>query len=320
MMRSSPAAPDGAPLVSVGRRAARRMQRVASDRLKRAVKLLISAMLYGIDSIVAVAVPSRQRGRRSRGVVLMYHDVLERDRARFAAQCDELVRLARPSRLDAMHDAADTTWRAAVTFDDGFRSFARVALPELELRAIPSTLFVATEWARRASGEQSTGEPPTLSPAELAQLPPSVEIGSHSRTHAHLPQLDDASLLDELEGSRRELEEMIGRQVRVHAFPYGEHDRRVVEAARRAGYERVYGIVPTETSPSDGYVVGRVQVDPSDWRIEFKLKVLGAYRWMAWWMLAKHRVRSLTRDNANATEHLATGRTSTGDTSNGAAA
>ena len=38
---------------------------------------------------------------------------------------------------------------------------------------------------------------------------------------------------------------------------------------------------------SDDFVVGRVQVDPWDWPIEVRLKALGAYRWMAWWMHAR---------------------------------
>jgi hypothetical protein len=30
----------------------------------------------------------------------------------------------------------------------------------------------------------------------------------------------------------------------------------------------------------DEFVTGRIDVQPTDWQIEFRLKVLGAYRWL----------------------------------------
>jgi peptidoglycan/xylan/chitin deacetylase (PgdA/CDA1 family) len=203
-----------------------------------------------------------------------------------------MVALARPTAIDRMHEAGHD-WRVAVTFDDGFRSFSDVALPEMRQRGIPSTLFVPTEWSRRSALQREPdGWPVPLTPDEVAQLPAGVEVGSHSRNHAHLPSLDDEQLHDELSGSRTDLAGFSGRDVRYHAFPFGEHDERVELAARAAGYERCYGIVPSEAKVDDGYVVGRVQVDPTDWPIEFRLKVLGAYRWMSWWITARDAARA----------------------------
>ncbi len=256
----------------------------------RAVKVGISALVCAVDTAVGVVAPARRRGRRSTGVVLMYHDVAPADRAAFAAQCDLVARLGVPTTAADLHRPADGSWRVAWTFDDAFRSFAEEAVPEMEARAIPSTLFVPTEWSRRADDPDASF--PGLSPERLAALPPSVEVASHSRSHPHLPELDDAALADELAGSRAELEAMVGRPVRTHAFPYGEHDARVDAAARAAGYERCYGIAPTVATDGDDFVVGRVQVDPWDWPVEVRLKALGAYRWMAWWMQRRRRAPS----------------------------
>jgi peptidoglycan/xylan/chitin deacetylase (PgdA/CDA1 family) len=251
----------------------------------RAVKVGVSAAVLAVDAVVGAVAPARRRGRRATGVVLMYHDVPPSDRAAFAAQCDLVARLGVPTAAADMHRPADGSWRVAWTFDDAFRSFAEEAVPEMEARAIPSTLFVPTEWSQRAERPDATF--PGLTPERLAALPASVEVASHSRSHPRLPELDDAALADELAGSRAELEAMVGRAVRTHAFPYGEHDPRVDAAARAAGYERCYGIVPTVATDGDDFVVGRVQVDPWDWPIEVRLKALGAYRWMAWWMHAR---------------------------------
>ncbi|MBK8267399.1 MAG: polysaccharide deacetylase family protein [Planctomycetes bacterium] len=62
------------------------------------------------------------------------------------------------------------------------------------------------------------------------------EIGSHSSTHEILTQLDDASLAHEVAGSRRQIEELLGRSIRLFCYPNGDTDDRVVEAVRSAGY------------------------------------------------------------------------------------
>lgn len=123
---------------------------------------------------------------------------------------------------------------------------------------------------------------------EVAALPPTVEIGSHSRTHPHLTALSDSALDEELLGSRAVLEAATGRRIRDHAFPFGDHDARVDAAARRADYERCYEVLPSEARPGEAYVVGRINVDLDDWRIELGLKALGAYRWVAWWNRTRH--------------------------------
>lgn len=67
-----------------------------------------------------------------------------------------------------------------------------------------------------------------------------MDIGSHTRSHRILQTLDEASLDDELEGSRRDLEDRIGRSVRSIAYPVGypvANYPRIVRALARSGYE-----------------------------------------------------------------------------------
>lgn len=253
------------------------------------MKVAISGVLLVCDSAVGAVVRSRRRGWRSTGVVLMYHDVPASERDAFAAQCDAITRLGVPTELADMHRPTDGRWRVAWTFDDGFRSFAHEAVPEMEARGIPSTVFLPTRWVCNTDESDTTW--PGITHEEVAALPPSVHVASHSRSHPRLPALDDAGLADELVGSRTDLEGLLGRPVTLLAFPFGDHDDRVDAAALDAGYDRCYGIVPTEVSAGDGFIVGRVQIDPSDWPIEVRLKALGAYRWMAWWMRSREAAR-----------------------------
>jgi peptidoglycan/xylan/chitin deacetylase (PgdA/CDA1 family) len=61
------------------------------------------------------------------------------------------------------------------------------------------------------------------------------EVGSHTRSHPRLPQLDDAALERELCGSREAIAERLGACDSI-AYPYGDSDERVVRAAAAAGY------------------------------------------------------------------------------------
>ena len=102
------------------------------------------------------------------------------------------------------------------------------------------------------------------------------EVGSHTRTHPHLPELDDEELRSELSESRAECEDELGLPCDTLAYPYGDVDERVVTAARAAGYRhaaalpgRWHGPRPLEWP--------RVGVYHSDapWRFRLKASPLG---------------------------------------------
>lgn len=76
-----------------------------------------------------------------------------------------------------------------------------------------------------------------MSYAELrALLEEGHEIGSHSLSHALLPQCDDEQLERELVESRRVLSERLGAPIDSFCYPNGDHDERVVSATKKAGY------------------------------------------------------------------------------------
>jgi peptidoglycan/xylan/chitin deacetylase (PgdA/CDA1 family) len=138
----------------------------------------------------------------------------------------------------------------AVTFDDGYRSVIERAFPILERLGIPGTVFVPSAYAsapdprfwagtgrERWFGGPHEAELTGLSWQELQQLiAAGWEVGSHTRSHPHLTELDDDALEEELAGSRRECERSAGQPCCSLAYPYGDLDDRVVRAASRAGY------------------------------------------------------------------------------------
>jgi len=118
-----------------------------------------------------------------------------------------------------------------------------------------------------------------------------VTIGTHGVSHLNLETLPEEDLRMELRESKEQLEKLTDYPVKLLSFPHGGYNERVLEAARRAGYERVFSVLPQLAGPSD-YVVGRIAVTPSDWPLEFRLKILGAYRWLPLAFQLKRKLRA----------------------------
>jgi len=64
-----------------------------------------------------------------------------------------------------------------------------------------------------------------------------LTLGSHSRTHPRLTEVDDAALAAELDGSIADMERELGTRPTSFCYPYGDVDARVADAVR-ARFER----------------------------------------------------------------------------------
>lgn len=115
-----------------------------------------------------------------------------------------------------------------LTFDDGWKSQYEYAVPILEKYGFTGTFFIITN---------STGAKSYMSFDELKELhAKGFEIASHTKSHPKLPTLDDVKLLEELQGSKKTLEDRVGITVTTIAYPYYAHDDRVMKVVQSAGY------------------------------------------------------------------------------------
>lgn len=266
--------------------------------MKRWAKFLISLAVRCWDILAAGGL--RLLGRKPRGscIVLYYHAIPSGQRSRFAAQMDTVIRYTRPIAAGNLQPLEAGHRYSVVTFDDGFISVFDNAVPELASRRIPATVFVPTG---------SLGGPPlwvkdegaparkeiVVSAEDLKKLNGSqlVEIGSHSITHRNLAALEPARARAELAESKMTLENILGKPVPLFSFPHGAHNEGLVRLAREVGYRRVFTISPQPAfAGTDEFVTGRTLTSPADWRLEFTLKLLGAYRWLPAIFAAKQRL------------------------------
>ena len=136
-----------------------------------------------------------------------------------------------------------------VTFDDAFTSVQN-AIPILRRLELPATVFVCSGLAGSGEplrvpeleGDPQIEERATLGWESLRALVAGglVEVGSHTVSHAHLTQLPDADLRRELQESKTAIERELSGSCDFIAYPYGEHDARVREAVREAGYAAAF--------------------------------------------------------------------------------
>jgi peptidoglycan/xylan/chitin deacetylase (PgdA/CDA1 family) len=268
--------------------------------VKRVIKLCLSVIFYLVEAVWGLFFQMLGKSHRATCVVLHYHGVRSGERPKFARQMDTLIRLATPIPANNRNSLPAGERYAALTFDDGFLNVAENAIPELVARKIPATIFVvpsllggSPEW--NTMGADYIRKERLISAAQLKALPSDlITIGSHTTTHAWLPSVTEAEAREEINASRDSLKSLLNREIDLFSFPFGGCNDQLLELCREAGYTRVFTIVPRLAfrNPQE-FVTGRIEVNPSDWPVEFRLKLLGAYRWLPPVLKLKRKVLML---------------------------
>jgi len=130
----------------------------------------------------------------------------------------------------------DTDRLGAIVFDDSLVGVHHHALPILVEAGLPATIFAVSDalgsvppWWQGAARVMTRSE---IEEAASAGL----RIASHTCTHPSLPSLGANGIHDELSDSKSRLEDIVGSEIDLLAYPYGHHDQRVRDEAARAGY------------------------------------------------------------------------------------
>ncbi len=233
-------------------------------------------------------------------LILCYHAVSETWPTEFAVSPQSLDaqlrfflrRGYRPATLSAALNGAPGSKTLVVTFDDAFASVFERALPVTSALGVPATMFVPTAyvagdgamaWAslKQWAGGEHEDELRCMSWDDLRALAASGwEIGSHTSTHPELTSLADAELDAELATSKARCEEEIQRPCETLAYPFSDHDRRVMDHTRVAGY-RAAVILDNELA-----IPGGSLVRPGRPKEMFRLLREGVYRRDSWPRLA----------------------------------
>jgi peptidoglycan/xylan/chitin deacetylase (PgdA/CDA1 family) len=162
-----------------------------------------------------------------------------------------------------------------LTFDDGFVDNYETVLPLLRDWGMRGFVFVLPPLVDEGA--------PLLWPetaADVARFPSTMrsvnwrmleemkdaafEVGAHTLTHPHLPNLDDERLREELWESRSRVKDRLG-SCDTLAYPFGHWDPRVAAAAADCGYRFAFTL-PTDFGQrsADALSIPRLNVDRRD--------------------------------------------------------
>ncbi len=132
-----------------------------------------------------------------------------------------------------------------LTFDDGYRTFYENAFPLLKKHNMKAINFVIT---------QGVGASAYLTWDEIAEMDKSglVEFGAHTRHHPNLPDLSRGSQVDEIKGSKADLEAHLNKKIDWFAYPYGSYSDFAITVVKEAGFKgavsTIYGPIQSKDS------------------------------------------------------------------------
>lgn len=130
--------------------------------------------------------------------------------------------------LEILRDPATVTSKAVlITFDDGYRSNLRVALPILKKFSYPAIIFVPTKFVGKYNSFDADifYEPKEFicTWEELRELERNnISVQSHGSTHQHFSKLSAAERLSEVNKSKYLIEKNLNKKVDYFSFPYGD--------------------------------------------------------------------------------------------------
>ncbi len=205
----------------------------------RRIRLWVGILLVGMAGAAFVRL-------RSLYVVpvVMYHHVREaRGRAdsvdpeTFRWQMGYLRRkgyriLTLDEYLTAKREGRRPRHSVLITFDDGNEDNHTEAFPVLQEFGYPAVFFISP----RQIGQEGYMRWSEVAAMEAAGM----AFGSHGMSQAYLPERTFSERWKEIDGSKRILEERLGRPVEAFAYPVGGFNEQIKKELRAAGYAAAF--------------------------------------------------------------------------------
>jgi peptidoglycan/xylan/chitin deacetylase (PgdA/CDA1 family) len=153
-----------------------------------------------------------------------------------------------------------------LTFDDGYLSQYVAAFPALEHFHWPGVLNLVAKGA----------DIPDADVQKMLDANPPWELASHTVHHLDLTTLDSSQLHEEVDNSRKILQDRFGVPVNNFCYPAGKYDNTVIAAVKAAGYRGATTEVPGLATSEHPYALARIQIALDDGLSGFVSKLKAA--------------------------------------------
>ena len=169
-----------------------------------------------------------------------------------------------------------------ITFDDGYRNNLLQALPVLRRNRFTATCYaVSSAFGDWNTWDAAQGVPKAtlMDKSDFKQwLGAGMDVGAHTRRHLDLTTIDDTTALDEIAGSKKELEVTLDTEVRHFCYPYGHFNDAHRAMVASAGYVSATTVRRGRAWPGDDvFALPRVLVSQSNHLGHFLAKLTTGY-------------------------------------------
>jgi peptidoglycan/xylan/chitin deacetylase (PgdA/CDA1 family) len=174
----------------------------------------------------------------------------------------------------------DLSKKVILTFDDGYEDNYTLLFPILKKYGFKATIYLVTKIDHNAWGVKE-GEPRVnmMTPAQVKEMSDyGIEMGGHTQHHVDLLKCSPAEQMNEIRGSREDVQMLTGKEVISFAYPFGGINEDIKKITAQAGYTYA---VSTNTGPkefaADKFQIRRIEVTPKTTLASFRNKVSGKY-------------------------------------------
>jgi len=173
----------------------------------------------------------------------------------------------------------------AITFDDGYEDNYTNAFEILKKYNAKATIYLVVdrfdrEWSSKRKAKNSSGElknESKLTNEQIKQMLQSnlIEIGSHTLTHDNLPTLDTDNKKQEIQKSKKAIEDEFGIECNSFCYPFGLYDNQDIQLVQQSGYSSATttkaGI--SDITKANLFELDRITVSGKDNFLAFVLKL-----------------------------------------------
>jgi peptidoglycan/xylan/chitin deacetylase (PgdA/CDA1 family) len=116
-----------------------------------------------------------------------------------------------------------------ITFDDGSVDNYTEAFPVLRSHHFPAMFFIISSFINK---------PEFLSLEQIKEMQKNgMQLGSHTRSHAYLPDVSHEQLLAEIKDSKTDLERVLAQGIDYLAYPVGGFNEEIKQIVKESGYK-----------------------------------------------------------------------------------
>ncbi|MBC7329537.1 polysaccharide deacetylase family protein [bacterium] len=161
-----------------------------------------------------------------------------------------------------------------ITFDDGYKNNYIYAYPILRKYKLPATIFLTTGLINGSIKPTSLSEiyreifskyPQeglSLQWEEIREMSDNgIEFGAHTVSHPLLTRVSLDKAREEIELSKMEIEEKLGKEVKYFSYPYGDYNEEIIEIVKVVGFHCALTVEPFPIKKwTNLYKLGRIAI------------------------------------------------------------